>query len=59
MPLYDMRCDTCGDTWERTSKTPPPPEPCRKCQGTYVRIYTAPARPIFKGSGFYTTDSRK
>ena len=59
MPAYDYHCDACGSTYElrqgfdaETSHT------CEECgKGTAKRVLTAP-RVVFKGKGWYVTDSR-
>ncbi len=59
MPTYDYRCDTCKKTYElRESFSAPMEHTCEQCgKGTAKRQLSAP-RIVFKGSGFYATDSR-
>ena len=59
MPTYGYRCDTCGheyDVWQRM--TDEPGAACPECGGEGRRLFF-PAGIVFKGSGFYKTDSRK
>ncbi len=58
MPLYEYRCDACGqsvDVQHGFKETMS--DPCAKCGGTMSRVFN-PAGIVFKGSGFYVTDSR-
>ena len=56
MPLYEYKCDNCGDVFEviqRFSDTPLTVH--EKCGGPVHRLLSAPALQ-FKGSGWYITD---
>lgn len=57
MPLYEYRCDACGQRFERIQKySDPPPAECAKCgKGPIERLQSSPAFQ-FKGSGWYVTD---
>ena len=58
MPTYGYRCETCGheyDVWQRMSDEPG--AVCPSCGGEGRRLFF-PAGIVFKGSGFYKTDSR-
>ena len=58
MPMYDYRCDACGHRFEvRQSFSDEPLSTCPQCTGR-VRRVVHPAGVIFKGSGWYITDSR-
>lgn len=58
MPLYDYRCATCGAVTEiRHGFNESHSEPCAACGGALSRVFN-PAPIVFKGSGFYVTDSR-
>lgn len=58
MPTYDYRCRACGHTIEiMHSILEDGPDACERCRGPVERVLH-PAGVIFKGSGFYTTDSR-
>ena len=58
MPTYEYRCSSCNHQYEkREGFDAPSQQRCPKCRKTAVRVIQAP--PIlFKGSGFYITDSR-
>jgi putative FmdB family regulatory protein len=57
MPLYEFQCKKCGHRFERIqSFSAEDPKECPVCQGEVERLISTPARPQFKGSGFYTTD---
>jgi putative FmdB family regulatory protein len=57
MPLYEYQCKKCGHRFERIqSFSAPDVKECPVCQGEVERLISTPARPHFKGSGFYSTD---
>ena len=59
MPRYDYRCNDCGNVYEkREGFDAPALQACPECSGSARRVLTAPAI-VFKGSGWYATDSRK
>jgi len=59
MPRYDYRCGECGAVYEkREGFDAPSVQVCPTCSGTARRVLTPPAI-VFKGSGWYVTDSRK
>lgn len=59
MPTYEYQCKTCGQHFERVQRFADDPiKVCPEC-GAEVRRVIHPAGVIFKGSGWYITDSRK
>jgi putative FmdB family regulatory protein len=57
MPLYEYQCTKCGHRFERIqSFSADDVKECPVCQGPVERLISTPARPQFKGSGFYSTD---
>lgn len=59
MPLYDYKCTQCDNQYEtREGFDAPSRQPCPKCGGEAKRLLHPPPI-VFKGSGFYITDSRK
>jgi len=59
LPTYGYRCPKCSlefEVWQRM--TDDPVASCPTC-GTASRRLFFPAGIVFKGSGFYKTDSRK
>ncbi len=59
MPIYTYKCDSCGLTFEKTQKfSDKPLTRCPECRGA-VRRLIQPAGIVFKGSGWYITDSKK
>ncbi len=59
MPLYDYQCRACGKVTEvRHGFKETYDEKCAACGGEMRRVFN-PAPILFKGSGFYVTDSRK
>lgn len=58
MPLYDYACTKCGRTQEvRHGFDERYDRPCEACGAPMRRVFN-PAPVLFKGSGFYVTDSR-
>lgn len=59
MPIYEYECEPCGFRFERKQRFDEEPVAmCPACQGKARRIICS-VPVIFKGSGFYVTDSRK
>ena len=59
MPVYEYECENCGRRFERMqSINDPPVRQCPECSGAVHKVFHA-AGIIFKGSGWYITDSRK
>jgi putative FmdB family regulatory protein len=59
MPLYDYKCKQCGKVSEvRHGFNESHTDPCPACGGAMQRVFSA-APIVFKGSGYYITDSRK
>jgi len=56
MPLYDYRCEKCGEVFEvRQSFSDPQLTVHEGCGGNVKRMLSAPALQ-FKGTGWYVTD---
>ena len=59
MPTYQYRCTECGDQVEAVQKfTDDPLTVHDECGGRLRKVFS-PVGIVFKGSGFYRTDSRK
>ena len=59
MPTYQYRCTECGHDLEAVQKfTDAALTECPSCGGSLRKVYNA-VGVVFKGSGFYRTDSRK
>ncbi len=59
MPIYEYGCQKCGAVTDiRHGFKEKNTEPCPACGGVLMRRFN-PAGIVFKGSGFYATDSRK
>jgi putative FmdB family regulatory protein len=59
MPLYDYACTKCGRVHEvRHGFDEAYDRPCEQCGAPLRRVFN-PAPVLFKGSGFYVTDSRR
>lgn len=58
MPTYEYICNECEHQFEAVqSFSDPAIESCPKCNGLVRKIYNN-VGVVFKGSGFYKTDSR-
>lgn len=58
MPLYEYGCPACGQVTDvRHGFDEKPEVKCERCGTVLVRRFSA-APIVFKGSGFYVTDSR-
>jgi putative FmdB family regulatory protein len=59
VPTYQYRCTECGEELEAVQKfSDDPLTVCPACQGSLRKVFS-PVGIVFKGSGFYRTDSRK
>ena len=59
MPVYEYECEKCGCRFElkRRFDEDAGSHRCPKCQGNVRQLFSTSAI-LFKGSGFYVTDSR-
>ena len=58
MPTYQYACTDCGDRSEVVQRfTDEPLSVCSACGGKLRKVFS-PVGIVFKGSGFYRTDSR-
>jgi putative FmdB family regulatory protein len=58
VPTYQYSCTECGEALEvQQSFSDDPLTVCPVCQGRLRKVYNA-VGVVFKGSGFYRTDSR-
>jgi putative FmdB family regulatory protein len=59
VPTYQYTCTECGEPVEVVQKfTDEPLTVCAVCGGRLRKVFS-PVGIVFKGSGFYRTDSRK
>jgi putative FmdB family regulatory protein len=59
VPTYQYACTSCGEQLEVVQRfSDDPLTVCPACGGTLRKVYS-PVGIVFKGSGFYRTDSRK
>lgn len=59
MPIYEYKCEGCGETFEVIQKFSDEPVAVHeKCGGHVHRLMSAPSFQ-FKGSGWYVTDYAK
>ena len=59
MPTYQYRCTECGGQLEAVQKFTDEPLTVHDDCGGRLRKVFSPVGIVFKGSGFYRTDSRK
>jgi putative FmdB family regulatory protein len=58
VPTYQYTCTDCGEPVEAVQKfTDDPLTACAVCGGRLRKVFS-PVGIVFKGSGFYRTDSR-
>lgn len=58
MPTYQYACTTCEEQLEAVQKfSDDPLSECPECGGRLRKLFS-PVGIVFKGSGFYRTDSR-
>jgi putative FmdB family regulatory protein len=58
MPTYEYACTECGDRTEVVQSIADAPlTTCTVCGGQLRKVFS-PVGIVFKGSGFYRTDSR-
>ena len=58
MPTYQYACTSCGEELEVVQKfSDDPLTVCPACSGKLRKVFSA-VGVVFKGSGFYKTDSR-
>ena len=58
MPTYQYACTECGDQLEMVQRfSDDPLTVCPACSGRLRKVFS-PVGIVFKGSGFYRTDSR-
>jgi putative FmdB family regulatory protein len=59
MPTYEYECRECSVRFERMQRfSDEPIKTCPECGGPVRRVFH-PVGIVFKGSGWYITDSRK
>jgi putative FmdB family regulatory protein len=59
MPIYEYKCQSCGERYEKLHKfNDPPCKKCPHCGGPLKKLISSPAIQ-FKGNGFYITDYPK
>jgi putative FmdB family regulatory protein len=60
MPIYEFKCTTCGNHFDRLQKlSDPDPDTCPDCgKPTVKRCLTAPSFRL-AGAGWYETDFKK
>ena len=59
MPTYSYACTECGDRFDAVqSFTDDTLTTCTKCSGRLRKLFNS-VGVVFKGSGFYRTDSRE
>jgi len=58
MPTYEYECQSCHERVEAVQRfSDPALTTCERCGGELRKVFSA-VGIVFKGSGFYKTDSR-
>lgn len=58
MPRYEYKCKKCNKSFEALHGVDDQVDACKHCGGKVRRVFH-PVGIVFKGPGFYATDSRK
>jgi len=59
MPTYEYQCTRCNLNFEEFKPmSAPKRQRCPECRGKVERVISGGLGVVFKGSGFYITDSR-
>ncbi len=58
MPIYEYKCSNCGHFEQKQSIKDSPLTNCPACDGPVQRLISKTVGIIFKGSGFYITDTK-
>lgn len=57
MPIYEYKCDGCGEVFELLQRmSDPPPEKHEACGSQAVHKIMSAGAFVFKGEGWYVTD---
>ncbi len=60
MPIYTYKCDACDQYFEQKQRMSDEPlRDCILCENGRVRRVINSVGIVFKGNGFYVTDTRK
>ncbi len=60
MPTYEYECTKCNHAFEEEAPiTAPSRQRCPRCRGKVQRLISGGTGIVFRGSGFYVTDSRR
>jgi putative FmdB family regulatory protein len=59
MPIYEYKCEKCGKFEKLQKISEEPLTVCPSCGSKVERIISKNVGVVFKGSGFYTTDSKQ
>jgi len=59
MPIYEYKCEECGNQLEQIQKfSDPPLQECPKCKGSLIKLLSSSSFHL-KGSGWYSTGYSK
>lgn len=59
MPIYEYKCGKCGKFEKLQKFTDEPLSNCPVCDAEVERLISKSVGIVFKGSGFYATDSNQ
>ena len=54
MPIYEYRCSSCGQEFEKLIKIDAPSPPCSQCGSDDVTKLVSASSFVLKGSGWYS-----
>lgn len=54
MPIYEYRCSSCGQEFEKLIKIDAPSPPCSQCGSEEVKKLVSASTFVLKGSGWYS-----
>ncbi|QGU00867.1 hypothetical protein SYNTR_2273 [Candidatus Syntrophocurvum alkaliphilum] len=57
MPIYDYKCEKCGNFEKQQRITEEALKECPNCNSKVERIISKNVGVVFKGQGFYKTDT--
>lgn len=59
MPIYEYKCENCGKFEKLQKVSDDTLTHCPSCEGEVERLISKNVGVVYKGSGFYKTDSKQ
>lgn len=57
MPIFDYKCDKCGNIWEEFRKSQSDPDKCPNCKSKKIERLISKSNFQLKGNWYKTTKS--